>query len=125
MRSAVLLCSAVLLSACAGRGEPVKPEQPPVAADASPAERGRVLVAANCASCHAVAEADVSKLAAAPAFRDLHKKYPVEHLQESMGEGMAVGRHSGMPEFKMSPQQVQDVIAYLKLLDGPGAKKVR
>ena len=84
-----------------------------------------MLVAANCASCHAVAESDVSKVAAAPAFRDLHKKYPVENLQESMGEGMAVGRHSGMPEFKMSPQQVQDVIAYLKLLDGPGAKKVR
>jgi mono/diheme cytochrome c family protein len=42
-----------------------------------------------------------------------------------MGEGMAVGHHAGMPEFKMSPQQVQDVIAYLKLLDGPGAKRVR
>ena len=124
MRASVLFASALLLTACAGRGEPVEPVQPAVRADASAAERGRVLVQANCATCHAVAEADVSKVAAAPAFRDLHKKYPVENLQEALGEGIAVG-HPAMPEFKMSPQQVQDVIAYLKLLDTPAAKKAR
>ena len=124
MRSLALLFCAVSLAACAGRGEPVEPVEPAVRADASAAERGRAMVQANCAGCHAVAETDVSKVEGAQAFRDLHKKYPVEHLQEALGEGIAVG-HPAMPEFKMSPQQVQDVIAYLKLLDTPAAKRVR
>ena len=124
MRVAVLLCSVLVLGACAGRGEAVKPVEPEVRADASAAERGRALVEANCASCHAVAEADAGTARGAPAFRDLHKKYPVENLQEAFAEGIAVG-HPAMPEFKMSPQQVQDVIAYLKLLDTPTAKRVR
>ena len=124
MRSVVLLCSVLAVSACAGRGEPVEPVEPAVKADASAAERGRALVQANCASCHAVAESDAGAAKGAVAFRDLQRKYPVEHLQEALGEGIAVG-HPSMPEFKMTPQQVQDVIAYLKLLDTPAAKRVR
>ena len=124
MRPVVLSVVLLSLAACAGRGEAVKPVEPAVKADASPAERGRALVQANCASCHAVAEGDAGTAKGAVAFRDLHRKHPVEHLQEALGEGMSVG-HPAMPEFKMSPQQVQDVIAYLKLLDTPAAKKVR
>ena len=124
MRLIVLAVAMLSLAACAGRGEAVKPVEPAVKAEASPAERGRALVQANCANCHAVGETDTGKATGAIAFRDLHKKYPVEHLQEALGEGIAVG-HPAMPEFKMSPQQVQDVIAYLKLLDGPAAKRVR
>ncbi|HEX8569622.1 MAG TPA: cytochrome c [Caulobacteraceae bacterium] len=124
MRLIMLTVAVLSLAACAGRGETVKPVEPTTKADASPAERGRALVQANCASCHAVAESDTGTAKGAVAFRELHKKYPVEHLQEALGEGMSVG-HPGMPEFKMSPQQVQDVIAYLKLLDTPAAKKVR
>jgi mono/diheme cytochrome c family protein len=124
MRLLVLTVAALSLTACAGRGEAVKPVEPQVRADASAAERGRALVQANCANCHAVAETDTGTAKGAVAFRDLHKKYPVEHLQEALGEGIAVG-HPAMPEFKMSPQQVQDVIAYLKLLDTPAAKRVR
>ena len=124
MRTVLLLCSALASGACAGPGEPTAVVQPAVREEASPAERGRVLVEANCASCHAVAKSDAGTAKGAIAFRELHKKYPVEHLQEALGEGMSVG-HPAMPEFKMSAQQVQDVIAYLKLLDGPGAKKVR
>ena len=124
MRPVLSCCFVLALAACAGSGEPVTPVQPAVKADASPAERGRALVQANCASCHAVAEVDVSRDRGAVAFRELHKKYPVEHLQESLAEGMAVG-HPDKPEFKLSPQQVADVIAYLKLLDTPAAKRVR
>ena len=124
MRSLVLSLCTLSLAACAGRGEPVKPVEPALRADATAAERGRALVQANCASCHAVAEADASRDRRAVAFRELHKKYPVEHLQESLAEGMAVG-HPDKPEFKLSPQQVQEVIAYLKLLDTPAAKRLR
>ena len=119
MRSIVLLfCFS--LAACAGRGEPVEPVEPAVRSDASSAERGRALAAANCASCHAVAEADVSKVAEAPPFRDLQKKYPVENLQEALAEGISVG-HPAMPQFQLTPEQVRDLIAYLKLLDPSAA----
>ena len=123
MRSVVLLLS-LALTACAGRGGAVEPVEPEVRAGASSAERGRALAAANCAGCHAVTESDAGAAKGAIAFRELHRKYPVEHLQEALGEGIAVG-HPQMPEFKMSPQQVQDLIAYLKLLDTPAAKPVR
>src|SRR5215204_79298 len=41
-----------------------------------------------------------SPMTKAPPFRDLHKQYPVENLQEALGEGIATG-HATMPEFKV------------------------
>ena len=49
----------------------------------------------------------------APPFRDLHKQYPVENLQEALGEGIATG-HATMPEFKFEPKQVDKIIDYLR-----------
>ncbi len=52
----------------------------------------------------------------APPFRDLHKRYPVENLQEALGEGIATG-HVAMPEFRFEPKQVDEIIDYLKKLE--------
>ena len=52
----------------------------------------------------------------APPFRTLHERYPVESLQESLAEGIVTG-HPSMPEFRLDPGQVADVIAYLKSLE--------
>lgn len=83
----------------------------------SPAEqRGLRFVRTHCASCHAVDKVSPSPLRAAPPFRDLHKSYPVENLQEALGEGIVTG-HPSMPEFQLDPGQVNDVIAYLKSLE--------
>ena len=41
---------------------------------------------------------------------------PVETLEESLAEGIVTG-HPSMPEFKLDPGQVGDVIAYLKSLE--------
>ena len=88
-----------------------------VAQNLSPAEqRGLRFVRTNCASCHAVDKASPSPLRVAPPFRDLHKSYPVENLQEALGEGIVTG-HPSMPEFQLDPGQVNDVIAYLKSLE--------
>lgn len=57
-----------------------------------------------------------SPLPIAPPFRTLHERYPVESLQESLGEGIITG-HPSMPEFQLDPGQVADVIAYLKTLE--------
>lgn len=80
------------------------------------ARRGFAIVQANCARCHAVERVGKSPLPAAPPFRTLHERYPVESLQESLAEGIVTG-HPAMPEFSFDPGQVGDVIAYLKSLE--------
>lgn len=79
-------------------------------------ERGRVLVENQCAECHAIDRTGPSPLAIAPPFRDLHKRYPVESLEEAFAEGISTG-HAEMPEFRFEPDQINDLIAYLKSLE--------
>ncbi len=80
------------------------------------AQRGRIFVQAHCAQCHAVGRVGASPLAIAPPFRDLHRRYPVENLAEALAEGLVTG-HPSMPEFRLDPGQVADVIGYLKSLE--------
>ncbi|GJE04203.1 c-type cytochrome [Methylobacterium isbiliense] len=78
--------------------------------------RGRTFVQAHCAGCHAVGRTGESPLAQAPRFRDLHTRYPVTDLAESLAEGIRTG-HPSMPEFQLDPGQVEDVIRYLASLE--------
>ena len=80
------------------------------------AQRGFVLVNTNCSRCHAIDKVSPSPLAIAPPFRTLHQRYPVEELEEPLAEGIVTG-HPTMPEFHFDPDQVGDIIAYLKSLD--------
>jgi mono/diheme cytochrome c family protein len=86
----------------------------PVAA-ASP-EQGKRLALRYCARCHAIDKRSPSPLRIAPPFRTLHKRYPVETLQEALAEGIVTG-HPAMPEFSFDADQVGDFIAYLKTLE--------
>jgi|SRR5215216_2871669 len=90
----------------------------PVAASDQAADerKGRTIVQMNCATCHATGRQGDSPMAKAPPFRDLHKRYPVENLQEALGEGITAG-HATMPEFKFEPKQVDEIIDYLKTLE--------
>ena len=81
-----------------------------------PAQRGLVIVRTNCSRCHSIDKISQSPLKVAPPFRTLHERYPVESLQESLAEGIVTG-HPSMPEFRLDPGQVADVIAYLKSLE--------
>jgi cytochrome c len=86
-------------------------------AQISPAEqRGRTFAQANCSKCHAIDKVSPSPLPIAPPFRTLHRRYPVETLEEALGEGIVTG-HPNMPEFKLAPDQVGDFIAFLKTLE--------
>ena len=88
-----------------------------VMAQQSPAEqRGRVFVRTNCMQCHSIDPVGPSPLSEAPPFRDLHKSYPVESLEEAFAEGIRTG-HPGMPEFRLEPDQIGDLIAFLKSLE--------
>jgi mono/diheme cytochrome c family protein len=79
------------------------------------AQRGFVFVRTNCARCHSIDKVSPSPLKAAPPFRTLHKRYPVDSLAEAMAEGIVTG-HPTMPEFRLDPGQITDVIAYLNTL---------
>lgn len=88
-----------------------------VAMALTPAEqRGRNFVTTNCARCHSVDKVTASPLKIAPPFRDLHRKYPIETLQESLAEGIYTG-HPTMPQFRLEVDQINDVLSYLKSLE--------
>jgi cytochrome c len=80
------------------------------------AQRGLMFVRTHCAQCHAIDKISPSPLRAAPPFRALHLRYPVENLQEALAEGIVTG-HPSMPEFRLDIGQVADVIAFLKTLE--------
>jgi len=83
----------------------------------SPAEqRGKAFTRTNCARCHSIDRVTKSPLAAAPPFRTLHKRYPVETLAEAFAEGIYTG-HPDMPAFELDPDQIHDLLSYLKTLE--------
>lgn len=84
-------------------------------------ERGRAYAQRHCATCHAIRRTGSSPYDRAPPFRTLHERYDVEGLAEALAEGIVVG-HTGarqMPQFVLSPAEIDDLLAYLKSLESP------
>jgi cytochrome c len=79
------------------------------------AQRGLAFARTHCAQCHALDKVSESPLKIAPPFRSLHRRYPVEALEEALGEGIVTG-HPSMPEFRLEPDQIGDFIAFLSTL---------
>lgn len=77
--------------------------------------RGLAFVADNCARCHAVGADGESPVAEAPPFRTLEARYPLEALEEALAEGIVTG-HPDMPQFALEPDQIADVLGYLRSL---------
>lgn len=96
-----------------------------LAADASAAEtdallaKGRALLEANCAKCHAIGTDDQSKHKEAPPFREVMTRYPPDNLAEALAEGLVSG-HPDMPEFVFEPAEVEAITAYLGSLRPQG-----
>jgi mono/diheme cytochrome c family protein len=83
------------------------------AQDAATVRRGEALVNRDCSRCHATARTGQSTHPEAPLFRTLGKRYPIEALEEALGEGIISG-HPDMPEFRFESTEVGAIIAYLK-----------
>jgi mono/diheme cytochrome c family protein len=88
----------------------------PALADVESVRRGKTFAQANCSRCHSIDRTTRSPRVAAPPFRTLHKRYPVETLEDALGEGLSTG-HPRMPEFRLDPGQVGDFISFLKSLE--------
>jgi cytochrome c len=89
----------------------------PTAAADDP-KQGEALLTRDCGRCHAVGRSGDSPRKDAPQFRTLGKRYPIESLEEALGEGIMSG-HPDMPEFKFDADQVGAIIAYLKSIQQP------
>ena len=72
----------------------------------------------DCARCHAVGVSGDSPRADAPAFRTLGTRYPIESLEEALGEGIMSG-HPDMPEFQYDADEVGAIIDYLNAIQKP------
>jgi cytochrome c len=73
---------------------------------------GEALLTRDCARCHAVGLTGNSPRADAPAFRTLGTRYPIESLEEALGEGIMSG-HPDMPEIKFDADEVGAIIDFL------------
>lgn len=78
--------------------------------------RGRTFARVHCAQCHSIDRTTQSPLKVAPPFRTLHLRYPIETLAEALAEGISTG-HPSMPEFRLEPDQINDLLSYLKSLE--------
>jgi mono/diheme cytochrome c family protein len=88
----------------------------PAMAASSPEQRGKVFARTHCGRCHAIGRTGQSPFEPAPPLRTLHLRYPIETLGEALAEGIATG-HPAMPEFELSPDQIHDLLSYLKSLE--------
>lgn len=105
-----------LLGAASVSSQGVWAQEPARKPAAETVEAGRAIAEARCASCHAVGPSGASPLPPAPPLRELHRRYPVEHLAEALAEGIAVG-HPAMPEVVLEPPEIDAFIAYLQSLE--------
>ncbi len=104
---AILLCS--FASACAvGSGD----EQSGAIA------RGQALAESQCAQCHAIGPTGLSPYPAAPLWRELAETKDTDELAQMFGEGKLIHRDGtlSMPEYMLTPQQIGELVAYMKTL---------
>jgi cytochrome c len=88
----------------------------PALAQQSPAvQRGLTFVRVHCAQCHAIDRVSESPLTVAPPFRTLLLKHSIESLRRRLSEGITA-THPTMPQFRLEPDQLADVVAYLETL---------
>ena len=105
--SAVGAGLAFALAVAGGRGIANEPQKLEAA--------GHAILAEKCARCHAIEKTGDSPLAQAPAFRDLHKKYPVANIAEALAEGIVTG-HPDMPSTPFVQDDIDAIIAYIEAL---------
>ena len=106
---------ALICAGCAGQQGLDAPASSGASMTAQAAERGQRLASATCASCHATGQAGASPLVAAPPFRDIAHRYPLDQLEARFAEGLATS-HPAMPAFVFRASEIDDLIAYLETL---------
>jgi mono/diheme cytochrome c family protein len=82
------------------------------------AERGRAMAQIHCSGCHAIDFGGKSPYDGAPTFPAIVARGHLDDYAEAFAEGIIVP-HEGrvvMPEFVLNPQEIEDLLAYMKTL---------
>ncbi len=116
MRVLVVVSALAILSACAAAPEPLR-ETSPVRANV---HAGAALAQRLCVACHAIGPHGASPMEEAPTFRRLGERYPPGALAEAFAEGVVVG-HPAMPEFELTPEEIEHLIAYMEWTQAGGS----
>ncbi|MHB2210822.1 c-type cytochrome [Methylobacterium sp. CM6257] len=87
----------------------------PTGAEEAGAARGQAFARAVCARCHAIRARGASPMHAAPPFRALAGRFPIDDLADVLVEGVE-RRHPSMPDVRLAPSEAADLTAYLKTL---------
>lgn len=76
---------------------------------------GQAMAEQRCARCHAIQGPGPSPIEAAPPFSGFARRWPLENVAEALAEGIMVGHgKTRMPEFIFLPQEIDDLLAYLR-----------
>lgn len=112
LKSALVGISALAaLGALGGCTSPSAPQA--LSSEEASIAQGRHIAEVYCATCHAIGVSDPGRHPMAPPFRTLSEQYPLDSLEEAFAEGILVG-HRDMPEFRLSPTQIDSLLAYLQ-----------
>jgi mono/diheme cytochrome c family protein len=86
-------------------------------------QRGKALLEAMCARCHAVGKSGRSPHADAPPFRNFgdEKLYDTDFVQR-LQDGLST-MHPDMPTFHFSRQDAEDAVDYLRSIQQHGKRK--
>ena len=109
-----LLMGFLLLAAtgCATSGQtPKSPKNLDISAD-----RGRFYAQRSCAGCHAVGALGESPNGSAPTFGAIRLRYNALSLPRRLAE-ISKNGHYEMPPIYMTPDEIQDIAAYVETLD--------
>ncbi|MBF9232314.1 c-type cytochrome [Microvirga alba] len=89
----------------------------PIAAEAAQGNvrRGRAIAKEYCSMCHAIGKTGASPKDGTIPFRDLHTRYPIDNLDEALGEGLVIN-HPDMPEITLTVPQIYDFKAFVRSL---------
>lgn len=82
------------------------------------AARGHEFAKSYCSPCHAVEAHELtSRVPEAPAFATFSRYWPLDKLRKSLSAGIMVGHDKyPMPVFQLGPQEIADLIAYLRTI---------
>jgi cytochrome c len=94
----------------------------PVAAQSQLVQRGKAIAKRLCARCHDITLTRDSPMVAAPPFRQLPQRYPIENLAEALAEGIVAG-HPAMPQFRFAPSEIDALLAFIDSLAPAGTKR--
>jgi hypothetical protein len=76
-------------------------------------KQGKTVLAEFCSRCHAIGRTGASLNPAAPVFRRIDRRYPIEALRRTLQDGLLTSGHPDMPTFRFRAQDIDPVIAYL------------